>query len=233
MGHMRLGPRHQDLRQGEALRGMLAEAGIAAEMLVLPPHRPPETSRFSPALLLLLAAPEPAETLHGLRALRAGSRLPCLVLAPPVAAEVAAAWLEAGADDVLDSAAPLGLALARARAVLRRTAWNTAAEVAAPPQGWRLLPGRRLLLRPCGTEAQLTTAEYDLFRLLTETPGRAVGRDLVAQQVLRRRIDPTDRSVDNLVLRLRRKLGEDRAVKTVRGQGYMFAGFSAGSLLVG
>jgi DNA-binding response OmpR family regulator len=39
---------------------------------------------------------------------------------------------------------------------------------------------------------------------------------------------PDDRTVDNLVLRLRRKLNtaaDPRAIRTVRGAGYMFAGF--------
>jgi DNA-binding response OmpR family regulator len=45
--------------------------------------------------------------------------------------------------------------------------------------------------------------------------------------VFRRPFRAEDRTVDNLVLRLRRKLGprQQDAIKTVRGAGYMFAGF--------
>jgi DNA-binding response OmpR family regulator len=54
-----------------------------------------------------------------------------------------------------------------------------------------------------------------------------VAREAIAAEVFRRPFRAEDRTVDNLVLRLRRKLGadQDNAIKTVRGAGYMFAGF--------
>lgn len=219
----------------ERLLALLAQAGLRA--VALHPLRPAEaTTSASPldtttADLMLLLAPAEAETLGPvLRRLRAAHRLPCLVLAPGLPGQVVAALLEAGADDVLDAQEPAEVAFARARAVLRRGGWGTGrGETAA----WRLVPSRRALLKPCGTDAQLTSAEFDLFRLLTIAPGETVCRDSVAHHVLRRRIEATDRSVDNLVMRLRRKLGDNNAVKTVRGQGYMFAGFETGALLVG
>ena len=101
---------------------------------------------------------------------------------------------------------------------------------AAGLDGWRLLPERRQLLRPDGRECPLTTAEFDLVRVLVERPGRAVSRDAIARSVFGRPFRPEDRTVDNLVLRLRRKLDAagPRAIRTVRGAGYMFAGFGRG-----
>ncbi len=226
MGHLRMGS--PDPHLAERLTALLLEAGLRALLLALPLRQPPDAA----ADLLLLRAPsEPTALVPALHRLRTTLRLPCLVLAPRLPGAIIAELLEAGADDVLDQAEPAEVALARARAVLRRGGWGTGH--GHPAIAWRLVPARRALLRPCGTDALLTSAEFDLFRLLTIAPGETVCRDTVAHHVLRRRIEPTDRSVDNLVMRLRRKLGEDRAVKTVRGQGYMFAGFETGTLLVG
>jgi DNA-binding response OmpR family regulator len=234
MGHLRPGSGSLDPlaaeRLAERLVALLAEAGLTARLLNQAPRRQPGTTEPAPDLLLL-AAPAEAELLvPELRRQRAAHRLPCLVLAPRLPGGVVAALLEAGADGVLDLHEPVEVAFAHARALLRRGGWGTGrGETAA----WRLVPTRRALLRPCGTDTELTSAEFDLFRLLTIAPGETVCRDTVAHHVLRRRIDPTDRSVDNLVMRLRRKLGDDKAVKTVRGLGYMFAGFEGGTLLVG
>ena len=92
----------------------------------------------------------------------------------------------------------------------------------------------RQLLRPNGSECLLTTAEFDLMRLLVEANGAPVSRQSIAELVFHRPYRIEDRTVDNLVLRLRRKLGDgqERAIKTVRGAGYMFAGFEAAQLRV-
>ena len=64
--------------------------------------------------------------------------------------------------------------------------------------------------------------------MLVEHRGRAISRNSIAETVFRRPFRAEDRTVDNLVLRLRRKLGPAQldCIKTVRGAGYMFAGFA-------
>ena len=92
----------------------------------------------------------------------------------------------------------------------------------------------RALVRALGGEAWTLAFEFDLLRLLVEAAGVPVSRDDISATVFRRRFRAEDRTVDNLVLRLRRKLGseQERAIKTVRGAGYMFAGFEAERLMV-
>ncbi len=187
-----------------------------------------------PPRLVLLGGGDLAVALPALRRLRGASRVPCILLVGGLDEAGGALARDAGADDAADRAAPLPAVLARVRAVLRRAEWGAAAATAAPPaaaglDGWRLLPDRRQLLRPDGRECPLTTAEFDLVRVLVERRGRAVSRDAIAQSVFGRPFRPDDRTVDNLVLRLRRKLdaADPRAIKTVRGAGYMFAGFGA------
>jgi DNA-binding response OmpR family regulator len=184
--------------------------------------------RRPPSLVLLGEGGSGA--LAALRRLRAVSRVPCIVLAsrPDEASQIVT--LEAGADDFVERSQPPRAILARIRAVLRRCEpleMNAILPHLASVPCWRLQPQHRRLLRPDGSECDLTTAEFDLLRLLVDANGQPVCRDDISATVFRRRFRIEDCTVDNLVLRLRRKLGpqQERAIKTVRGAGYMFAGF--------
>jgi DNA-binding response OmpR family regulator len=192
-----------------------------------------------PPRLVLLCGGDLAAPLSVLRSLRAASRVPCILLADGLDEAGGVLARDTGADDAADRAAPFPAVLARVRAVLRRAEWGAAAAPPPPPpsaavvglDGWRLLPDRRQLLRPDGLECPLTTAEFDLVRMLVERRGRAVSRDAIARTVFGRPFRADDRAVDNLVLRLRRKLdaaADPRAIRTVRGAGYMFPGFGGG-----
>jgi len=188
----------------------------------------------APQVLLLGAGQEPATTLALLRQIRDVSRVPAIVLG--VTDDISqVAILEAGADDVVPRSLPPRALLVRIQAILRRAEWGMATpSIALTVNGWQLLAARRQLLRPDGTECPLTTAEFNLLQLLLEARGRPVSRDAVAERVFRRPFRAEDRTVDNLVLRLRRKLGPEQqdAIKTVRGAGYMFAGFAEERLRV-
>lgn len=75
--------------------------------------------------------------------------------------------------------------------------------------------------------SRLTPLEYRLLRILAETPGRAFSRqELLASLHMTDGRTPVDRTLDNLVVRLRRKLG-DRArrpvfIEAIWGLGYRF-----------
>ena len=156
--------------------------------------------------------------LRAVRDLRRESALPCVVVgAAPVRPVDRAAILDAGADEVLDVQTAVPEAIARIRAVLRRSA--PAAAPAAGPNGWRLVSGTRQLETPGGDAQRLTTAEFGALRLLIAAAGGAVDRDAICQEALRRPWRPEDRSVDGLIKRLRRKLGQD-AIQSTRGVGY-------------
>jgi DNA-binding response OmpR family regulator len=222
---------------GRLLVGFFAQHGLAAELHHEARPLLNHLAARPPRLVLLGDGGELAATLQLLRRIRELSRVPCLALlgAPDDLSEIVV--LEAGADAVIGRTVPLRAMLARVRAVLRRAEWGPGVAVAqgggggAPSGhglgGWHLLPQRRQLLRPDGSECPLTTAEFDLVALLIGQQGKAVTRDAIADGVFRRPFRAEDRTVDNLVLRLRRKLGpaQENAIKTVRGAGYMFAGF--------
>ena len=128
--------------------------------------------------------------------------------------------------------------LARVRAVLRRYDSGPGAatvECGAPSQpepryafeGWVLDPGRRELTTPTGVQHELTTAEFNMLAMFVERPHRVLSRDNIMDLLKGQDWSPFDRSIDSLVVRLRRKIElspeQPRLIKTVRGVGYVFA----------
>ena len=75
----------------------------------------------------------------------------------------------------------------------------------------------------------LTTAECDLLTELVANVGRPQTRDELSRRVFNRQWQPFDRSLDGVVVKLRRKIESDPenplVIKTVRGRGYVFTGF--------
>ncbi|MBN9507738.1 MAG: AAA family ATPase [Alphaproteobacteria bacterium] len=78
-----------------------------------------------------------------------------------------------------------------------------------------------------GREIQLTRGEFALLHELVQRPGRVLSRDHLLQVLAGREAEPFDRSVDMLVVRLRRKVEPDpkhpTLIVTVPGSGYKFA----------
>ena len=136
--------------------------------------------------------------------------------------------LELGADDYLGKPFNPRELVARIRAVLRRRAAEPAPKRPAAFRfdGWTLEPARRRLTNPAGDEIALTAGEFQLLEAFVERPGRVLSRDMLIDLTRGREGDVTDRSVDVLVSRLRRKLTSAPPVdlfKTVRNGGYQFA----------
>ncbi|MGG5819303.1 winged helix-turn-helix domain-containing protein [Falsiroseomonas sp. HW251] len=185
------------------------------------------SGRNPPDLLLLGAGPAP-ERLALLRRLRRVVALPIVLVAHGKAGEAdSVPALESGADDYLAAGMPVAEMLARIGAVLRRAAGQPrpgAASGSAAPRciegGWRLAASRRALVAASGEASiPLTGAEFELLRLLEQAGGEPVDRETISRLVFRRAWSATDRAVDGLVKRLRRKL-QAEAIASVRGVGY-------------
>jgi len=120
--------------------------------------------------------------------------------------------------------------VARMRTVLRRVRRTTRA-VDAPAShrftfgDWTLATDTRSLRRGEEPPRPLTTGEFRLLLSLVSRPGRVLSRDQLLELTAGRDAEPFDRSIDNQISRLRRRLEDDprnpRWIKTVWGAGYM------------
>jgi DNA-binding response OmpR family regulator len=139
--------------------------------------------------------------------------------------------LELGADDYLVKPFELRELLARVRAVLRRSNAAPAPEPSGLTfafEDWVFdLDRRELSRRETAEIVDLTTSEFNLLEAFVKRPHRVLSRDDIMDLLKGHDWSPLDRSIDNLIARLRKKVESDpdrpRLIKTVRGVGYTLA----------
>ena len=169
--------------------------------------------------------------LEVLRRLRRDSAVPVLMLTARAEEVDRVVGLEVGADDYLTKPFGVRELVARVRALLRRQERLhelLGADRAGGGAPLRLGP---LALDPAafsarldGEPLELTRTELELLHLLLRNRGRAFSRAYLRQAVWGEPPVEGDRSVDNAMLRLRKKLGPlGSAIQTVWGVGYRFA----------
>lgn len=166
------------------------------------------------------------------RHIRSTSNLPVILLTAKSEELDRILGLEVGADDyVIKPFSPREL-LARVKAVLRRT--NSLPPRQAAPDteryafgDWVLKTGERELVGADGLNVPLSTGEYALLLVLVERPRLVLTRDQLLDLTQGREAGVFDRSIDNQISRLRRKIEDDpkapKYIKTVWGGGYSFA----------
>jgi DNA-binding response OmpR family regulator len=162
------------------------------------------------------------------RELRRTSDVPIIFISAKGSETDRVVGLELGADDYL--AKPFGTRelIARIRAVLRRHAIERGPADREKGElsfeGWTVNLPRRELLSPTGAAVEVTGAEFDLLVALCDNAQRVIARERLIELSRTRLGDSSDRSVDVLISRLRRKLssaGKPAPIITVRGVGYM------------
>lgn len=136
--------------------------------------------------------------------------------------------LEFGADDYLGKPFNPRELSARIRAVLRRgrSEPEPVAERRYIFAGYVADIESRTVTAPDGGDVDLTGGEFELLLVFLQRPGRILSRDSLLDLTQGRSADPFDRSIDILVSRLRRKLGDAsvfQLLKTVRNKGYQLA----------
>lgn len=136
------------------------------------------------------------------------------------------AGLEAGADDYIVKPFSLPVLLARVKRALTRERRNrpiAPAEAIKETQGISIDEKRHEVFVD-GVKMELTSSEFSLLAFLANHPGWVYTRSQIVKAVHGDNYPVTDRSVDVMVLSLRRKLGtRGSLVETVRGVGYRFA----------
>ena len=138
--------------------------------------------------------------------------------------------LEMGADDYVIKPFNKRELFARSKNLLRRTLSARAVKSDQPVKhffGWTLSIPRRTLISPMGEDVHLTRFEFELLASLSNNPGRVMSRDSLIDHVSGRDRAPSDRTIDVLIGRLRRKIEMDptrpRIIMTVQGVGYVLA----------
>jgi len=167
------------------------------------------------------------------RFIRAQGSLPVILLTARTEDIDRIVGLEIGADDYLGKPFNPRELTARIRAVLRRSDFSQAQGPAtAPSPGFRfgtfVLDCQRRQLRRGEQSSKLTEGEFRLLEAMVSRPGRVLSRDQLLDLTRHRSQEPFDRSIDNMVLRLRKRIEADPSrpewIQTVYGAGYLFAG---------
>lgn len=166
------------------------------------------------------------------RSIRESSQIPVILLTARGEEVDRIIGLEMGADDYIAKPFSPRELVARIAAVLRRTQ-------ALPPQqkppnaalikfgAWTLDSGQRELIGADGLATPLSSGEFRLLMVLLERPKISLTRNQLLDLTKGRDAELFDRSIDNHVSRLRKKIETDpknpRYIKTVWGGGYMLA----------
>lgn len=138
---------------------------------------------------------------------------------------------ETGADDYMSKPFNPPELLARIQAILRRT---RELSDSSPLVGKKVRFGgvtydvdARVIDRPDGRMEVLTSGEASLLCVLIENARRTLSRDDLLQKSTGRSSGPFDRTIDNQVSRLRKKIEPDvlrpRLIATIRNGGYMLS----------
>lgn len=134
--------------------------------------------------------------------------------------------LEIGGDDYMAKPFSPRELVARVRSVFRRTLPQVAASPYRECGNLRLFPADRLIMVH-DRAVEVTTREFDLLSLLVQHPQRTFNRQELLDRVWGYDYEGSERAVDDVVKRLRKKLkacGSDTTVKTIWGYGYRLDG---------
>lgn len=143
--------------------------------------------------------------------------------------------LELGADDYITKPFHSHELIARIKTVLRRSSKpvlsksdDLSKKNHVSFNGWKLDPNSQRLTNPSNEEIAITSHEFTILYTLIEAAGRTLTRDQLLDKVSdgRRDYSPFDRSLDVMIAKLRKKLGDNpqkpQFIRTIRQSGYMF-----------
>jgi DNA-binding response OmpR family regulator len=159
-----------------------------------------------------------------LRRIRQRSNIPVLMLTTRGATKDRVEGLRGGADDYLPKPFQPEELIARVLSILRRVypaQMSKHLEV-----GDITLDDMERSVMVGGHKVYLTGAEFELLRLLLDGPGMPLTREQLVPLIFGREVSSFDRSIDNLVSNLRRKLGNHpnggERIRSVRNVGYAY-----------
>lgn len=129
--------------------------------------------------------------------------------------------LELGAQDYMPKPYDPRELVARIKVVLNRGVFPKSSQTF-------MLDTVRMSIKHNNNELELTTGEYEVFKLLIEAKDMVVTREYIANNSDSIRWDSSDRSIDVIISRIRSKIGDNpkspKYIKSIRGVGYKFIG---------
>jgi DNA-binding response OmpR family regulator len=152
------------------------------------------------------------------RRIRAGSKVPIIMLTARDEEPDRVAGLELGADDYVSKPFSPRELSARIKAILRRSEQRNEDEVLSARDFVLRRDSREVTVG--GTVVELTGKEFDLLACFLEHPGIVLSRERLLDLVWGMTYPGGTRTVDVHVAQLRRKLGDPEGIRTVRGSGY-------------
>jgi two-component system torCAD operon response regulator TorR len=184
--------------------------------------------------LILLGLPD-EDGLTSARQIRARSAVPIIVITARLERDHRIAALELGADDYMTKPFDPQELLLRIHNLLDRSSSGDPADAGSGDRqrpdvlhfdGWAMDIGGHTLTNPEGEPVALTRAEFNLLAAMAKVPNRVLSRDHLLDAVSRHDESPSDRMIDVLVSRLRKKIEIDpknpRMIITILGSGYKF-----------
>ncbi|MBD3665412.1 response regulator [Sulfitobacter aestuariivivens] len=169
------------------------------------------------------------------RRIRAVSQVPIIMVTGKDDVIDRVVGLEIGADDYIIKPFHVRELIARIRSVLRRSgapARTTEIDAIAGSahfsfDGMTAFPDRLELIDRENVPCDLTSGDFRLLNVFLNNPKRVLSRDQLMDLTGGVEWSPLDRTIDNQVARLRKKIERDpsspKLIKTVRGIGYTFA----------
>ena len=170
------------------------------------------------------------------RDIRAKSQVPIIMVTGKGDTIDRVVGLEIGADDYITKPFHVREVLARVRSILRRTLAAEKPKALTKTQSdetdtvrfgdWTFDMAKRELTSGDGVPCDLTTGEFELLKTLIKHANRVLSRDQIMDLLKGNSWNPTDRTIDNQIVRLRKKIEpcseRQTFIKTVRGVGYTF-----------
>ncbi|WP_025038654.1 response regulator [Bradyrhizobium sp. DOA9] len=221
---------HRDIR--ESLASYLRKHGMRVSQAAIAAAARDQLEKNAIDLIVLDIRMPGEDGLSLCRHIREAHDTPIIVLSALADDTDRIVGLEVGADDYVTKPFNPRELLARVKNVLRRA--NTLPKKQRQTgtkryvfDRWILDIGRRELIGDDGVALMLSSAEFHLLLALVERPRLVLSRDRLLDLTSGRGAQPFDRSIDNQISRLRRKVERDPAdpqlIKTVWGVGYLLA----------
>ena len=164
------------------------------------------------------------------RQIRARSSIPIIVITQRQSREDRLTALELGADDYLTKPFDPEELVLRVHNILDRAKNGGGGRRQANViecGGWKIDAGARSVTGPMGQDITLTNAEFNLLAALAKAPNRVRSRDYRLDAVSRSDDAPSDRLIDVLISRVRKKIEDEpknpKIIITVAGSGYKFS----------